>query len=386
MLAHWRRERVGCLSRQRLLCSISSLNGGGAERVMLYLLRHLPASGFDVTLALGARTGQFASLIPEGTPVIDLGTERGYRAIPAMRALLASNRFDVSFSMTSFNMTAAVAGMLAPRSRTKLVFGARNHYTSALSREASVPAVRKALVRRLYPRADLVIAVAEDTRKDLIENFGLPPDRVTTIHNPVDIHVVRARAQEDVDDPWFRDDVPVLLNVGKLMEAKGHVVLLEAFRRVVARVDARLMILGTGPLQAELQEVARQKGLAERVRFVGFNMNPYAFMARATAFVLSSLWEGFPNVLVEAMAAGAAVVSTDCPSGPSEIIRHEESGLLVPTRDAQGLAEAMIRLLKDPELRNKLRRGAATEVERFTVKGIVDEYAATFSRIAGSIP
>ena len=372
------------MKRIRLLCSISSLNGGGAERVMLYLLGRLPDAGFDVTLLLGARSGQFASLVPEGVPVIELGTERGYRAIAPMRKLLASNRWDVSFSMTSFNMTAALARMLAPASRTKLAFGARNHYTSALSREATHPEARKALVRWLYPKADLVIAVAEDARVDLVDNFKLRPDRVVTIHNPVDLDAVRRRASEGIPDPWLDGEVPVLVNVGKLMEAKAQHVLLEAFRRVRLQVDARLMILGTGPLQKELEAAAHEKGIAEHVRFVGFQMNPYAFMARSTAFVLSSSWEGFPNVLVEAMAAGAAVVSTDCPSGPSEIIRDEESGLLVPTRDPERLAGALVRVVKDSVLREKLRAGATRDVERFAVDTIVARYAETLGSLARS--
>jgi glycosyltransferase involved in cell wall biosynthesis len=372
------------MSRVKLLCSISNLNGGGAERVMLYLLAHLPAAGFDVTLALGARSGQFASLIPPHIPVIELGTERGYRAVLPMRDLLKSNRWDVSFSMTSFNMTAALARRLAPKTRTKLAFGARNHYSSALAREATLPHLRKALVRFLYPMADLVIAVAEGTRDDLIEHFGLPPERVETINNPVDLEFVRAQAKEEIPDPWLSGDVPVILNVGKLMEAKGQLVLLEAFRRVLKKVDARLMILGVGPLQHTLETAARDWGISEKVRFAGFHMNPYAFMARATTFVLASSWEGFPNVLVEAMATGAAVVSTRCPSGPAEIIRPEESGLLVPTRDPERMAVALIRILQDGKLRDRLRHGATKEVERFAVDQVVARYAETFSRLAAT--
>lgn len=370
------------MSRVRLLCSISNLNGGGAERVLLHLLRRLPDVGFDVTLLLGARTGQFASMVPERVPVLELRTERGYRAVPPVRALLASNRWDVSFSMTSFNMTTALGRMLAPRSRTKLVFGARNHYSSALSREASHPAARKALVRWLYPRADLVIAVAEDTRKDLVEHFGVPASVVRTIHNPIDVASVRRQAAEAVSDPWFDGDVPVIVNAGKLMEAKGHSTLLEAFRRVVAVRDARLIILGTGPLRSALEEEARSKGIEKRVRFAGFQMNPYAYMARATTFVLSSLWEGFPNVLVEAMAAGAPVVSTNCPSGPSEIVEDGVSGLLVPTRDPGRLAEALLRVVDSPALQGALRDGAARAVERFSIDRIVERYAETFAEVA----
>lgn len=371
------------MSRIRLLCSIANLNGGGAERVMLHLLRNLPDVGFDVTLALGARTGQFASLVPKGVPVLDLGSERGYRTIMPMRRLLASNAFDVSFSMTSFNMTSAVARKLAPRSRTKLAFGARNHYSSALAREATHPEARKRLVRLLYPMADLVIAVAEETRTDLIEEFGLAPERVETIYNPVDLAHVRQQAKEPVPDPWLGGDVPVVLNVGKLMEAKGQLVLLDAFQRVLKDVDARLIILGVGPLQGELEAAARDRGIADRVRFVGFSMNPYAFMARATTFVLSSSWEGFPNVLVEAMAAGAAVVSTRCPSGPAEIIRERESGLLVPVRDPERMAAALVSVLTNDVLRASLRRGATKEVERFSVDQVVARYAETFARLAG---
>ncbi len=207
--------------------------------------------------------------------------------------------------------------------RLPLVLGARNHYSRSLPAEASHAPLKALAVRALYPQADLIIGVAQGVCDDLAENFGVPRARLRAIHNPLDLAGIARQATAPVDHPWLAPgaDRPVILNVGKLQVAKAQADLIAAFRLVRDRLPARLVILGQGPLRQELESLTRRLGLEQDVAFLGFQNNPYAFMARSSVFVLSSAWEGFPNVLAEAMAAGPAVISTDCPSGPSEIIR-----------------------------------------------------------------
>jgi glycosyltransferase involved in cell wall biosynthesis len=199
------------------------------------------------------------------------------------------------------------------------------------------------LISEWYPKADVVVAVSDGVREDLERTAGLRPGLARTIYNGVDTDRIEKLAAEPVDHPWLTSDdaVPVVLTVGRYKPQKGHETLLRAFARIRERRLARLLILGEGKDRAKLEALVAELRLGQDVNMPGFAANPYAFMARADLFVLSSNWEGFPNVLVEALAAGCKVVSTDCPSGPGEVLDGGRWGSLVPVADPEALARAM---------------------------------------------
>jgi len=349
---------------------------------MAYVVRGLDRHRFDVTLAVGISGGPFAGLLPPDVPVIDLGTTSGSAAIVRIARLLRSARFDVCFSMMSFNLSLVIARAVAG-SRIPIVLGARNHYSLSLPLEARAARLKMLAVRCLYRHANLVIGVSQGVCQDLADNFGVPTPKTLAIHNPIDLDLIRQCAGEDNDDPWLaqRDRIPVVIAVGKLMPAKGYGDLLEAFRQVRSQLQARLLILGEGPQRGRIEALISRLGLDDDVRLLGFQPNPYAYLSRATAFAHAAHWEGFPNVLLEAMACGLPVIATDCPSGPAEIVQDGENGLLLPVHDPHAFGDAMFRVLTDDCLRRRLGAAAARRAESFAAPRIVEAYAQAFERV-----
>jgi glycosyltransferase involved in cell wall biosynthesis len=205
------------------------------------------------------------------------------------------------------------------------------------------------LIRCFYLKADGIVAVSKGVAQDLSRNFGIPAERIKVIYNPAVTPELFKRAKEPVEHPWFAPgQPPVILGVGRLTKAKNFPTLIRAFALVRRQRPARLMILGEGEERPRLEALVKELGLEEDVALPGFIDNPYAYMARAGVFVLSSAWEGLPYVLIQSMACGCPVVSTDCPSGPAEILENGKYGPLVPVGDVEVLAEAILNSMKTP--------------------------------------
>ena len=211
------------------------------------------------------------------------------------------------------------------------------------------------MMKWLYPHADVVVGVSEGVSVDLEQYLGLTPGKVRTVYNPVIDDKTIDLAKTPLAHPWFQpDSPPVFLGVGRFSEQKDFLNLINAFALVRTQRPARLIILGEGDSRGELEAAIEQHGLTGDVSLPGFVHNPYAYMYNASAFVLSSRWEGLPTVLIEAMACGCPVVATDCPSGPAEILAAGKYGLLVPIENAVALGNAMLQTLEHPVSRDVL--------------------------------
>jgi glycosyltransferase involved in cell wall biosynthesis len=233
------------------------------------------------------------------------------------------------------------------------------------------------LKKDFYVWADGIVAVSEGVAEHLSHTSGLPRDRITVIYNPVVSPQLTDKARQALEDPWFaRNQPPVILSVGRLTMAKDYPTLLRAFVLLRKRREARLLILGSGETRAELEQLVRSLGIEQHVRMAGFVANPYAYMARAAVFVLSSAWEGLPGALIEAMACGCPVVSTDCRSGPAEILDHGRFGRLVPVGDAAKMAGAIALALD--EGRGVATRDARERAMDFRVERATSAYQAAF--------
>ena len=240
------------------------------------------------------------------------------------------------------------------------------------------------LLAHYYRRADAIVAVSEGVAKDLITRTGLARDRISVIYNAVVTPQLAKRAAEPLHHPWFApDEPPVILSVGRLGRAKDFPTLVRALATVRKQQPARLLILGeaasprrSAKRRAELNDIATELGIEQHIRLDGFIDNPFAYMRHSAVFALSSQYEGFGNVLVEAMACGCPVVSTDCPSGPAEILEHGRYGPLVPVGDHQALGAAILSVLAQPTNPDALRRRAAD----FSVKHAMRQYAALLAR------
>jgi glycosyltransferase involved in cell wall biosynthesis len=227
------------------------------------------------------------------------------------------------------------------------------------------------VIRCVYPSADAIVAVSNGVADDLSLTAGIPREGITTIYNPVVMPELYEKARAPLNHPWFASGTPpVLLGAGRLVAQKDFATLIKAFARVRAVQEVRLVILGEGKKRTELETLTRELGVASDVDLPGWIDNPFAYMARAAVFVLSSAYEGLPGVLIQAMACGCPVVSTNCPSGPAEILENGDCGPLVPAGDHEALANAILSVLNAPIDRDLLRARAAM----FSVDRAADQY------------
>jgi glycosyltransferase involved in cell wall biosynthesis len=305
--------------------------------------------------------------------------KRLFRRLPALVDYLRSARPDAVFAAEPGYSAIAVWARRLSGLRGRVVVSERiqvSRYAPVRSPWGSPR--QRPLLQRAYLKADAIVAVSEGVANDLATYAGIPRDRITTVYNPVVGPDLIAKAREPLDHPWFAPgEPPVILGAGRLDPQKDFATLVRAFARLRARRTARLVILGAhGPPElayaADLKALPRELGVAGDVEMPGFVDNPYAFMARAAVFVLSSTYEGLPGVLIQALACGCPVVSTDCPSGPREILDHGRFGPLVPVGDAAALAAAIERVLDDPPPAERLRARA----ELFSVERAVDRSLA----------
>jgi glycosyltransferase involved in cell wall biosynthesis len=337
-------------SLDRLAIFVSDMDGGGAQRIMLNLAKGIVERGYPVDLVLGRADGAYLAEVPNSVRVVNLKASRILTSAPALIRYLRRERPRAMLSaMNHVNIVALWACRLAGV-RTRVVVSEH----STLSWFAHYASSRRArmmphLVKRFYPWADGIVAVSKGVADDLAKLTGLPCERIRVIYNPVVTSELRSKAESAFDHPWFAPgQPPVVLAAGRLTAQKDFPTLIRAFSRVYKTRPVRLLILGEGEERPTLLALAKENDLEHDMGLPGFVENPYAFMARAAVFALSSLWEALPTVLVEAMYCGAPVVATDCPSGPREILADGRYGRLVPVGDVDALASAIDTTLSSP--------------------------------------
>ncbi len=349
-----------------------SMRGGGAERVMLNLAHGLVERDVQVDLVLAQGEETYLSRVPDAARVVDLKAKRVLTCIPALRRYLLQERPATLLAAVAHANLAALCARRWAKVPTRIVISIHNTFSiaaqgAAMKRSRAFPAV----ARWLYPYADGIVAVSHGVAEDLSQTINLERSRIEVVYNPVVTPELYRQAGEPFSHPWFGDDeAPVILGVGCLSAQKNFPLLLRAVAKVREQRPVRLLILGEGDDRAALEALVRDLGLSEWVALPGFVDNPFAYMRHAQLFVLSSDWEGLPTVLIEALACGCPVVSTDCPSGPMEILNGGTYGRLVPMRDANALAEAMITSLDKPIHSELLQQ----RISEFTIDYATEQY------------
>jgi glycosyltransferase involved in cell wall biosynthesis len=353
--------------------------GGGGERAMLNLASGLADHGYSVDLVLATAEGPYMDRVHPEVRVVDLRCSRVVAALPGLVSYMRRERPSaIVASQTHAAIVAvwarAVAGVAVPlilNEQTTLSPSAAGHVARRL-RDQLLPT----LARHFYPRSDAITAVSQGVKDDLVRVVGVPEPLVRVIFNPVVTPELLRDAKAPCDHPWLQPGAPpVILAAGRLTVQKDFPMLLRAFSRVRARLAARLIIIGEGEDRPQLEGLAASLGVADDVELPGFVRNPFAYMARASLFALSSQWEGLPTVLIEAMACGAPIVATDCPSGPYEILAGGRFGRLAPVGDDAAFAQAALELLQG--------RGAAVPEEgwrRYEMRAIADQYTSLMFR------
>jgi glycosyltransferase involved in cell wall biosynthesis len=359
----------GAPPRPDLAVFLPNLDGGGAERVIVDLVTALAAAGHRVELVLATRRGPYLADVPPDVPVVDLGRARVASALPALAGYLRRRRPQALLAtLEHANVAALIAAWAAPG--TRVVVREANTAPQDLAADGGRGRLIGWAMRRLYPRAHRVVAVSEGVARALRDDLGVPAERVVVIGNPVVTPRVLAGARRAPAHPWFGDGgPPVVLGVGRLAPQKGFDVLLRAFASARARRPCRLVLLGEGGERPALEALAASLGVAEAVALPGFDPDPFPSMAAAGAFVLSSAWEGLPNVLIQAMALGTPAVATDCPSGPAEVTDGGRLGRLVAVGDVAAMADAIVAALDDGR-----RPMSAAWRARYAPAGVAAEY------------
>jgi glycosyltransferase involved in cell wall biosynthesis len=308
--------------------------------------------------------------LPEGVRVIDLAARRVWDRPIALAHYMRRERPVSILSATHLANEAAIVARRIAGVDTRIVVSEHTSLSSELSLNRSVAArVLMTWAGRLtYSGADRIVAVSDGVGDDVAELLNVQRDRITTIYNPVLTPDIHEKAAAPVDHPWLAPgEPPVILGMGRLELQKDFANLIEAFRLVRAHRRCRLLIFGVGSLGKELKEHAQRSGVGEDISLPGFVENPFAYLSKAAVFALSSAWEGLPTVVIECLALGTKIVSTDCPSGPREILAGGRYGRLVPMRDPRSLADALHQALND--------ESAGTDADRQWLEQFTTEYA-----------
>ena len=332
----------------------------GVDRVMSNLIEEIAGRGVPIDLLRIAGHGPHLREVPPGVRLVDLGTAHVATSFwPLVRYLRRERPAAMLSDKDRLNRYALWARRISGVS-TRVGVRMGTTVSENLSRRSRFARwLQYTSIRRFYPWADAVLVPSRGAADDLIAIGELDPAKVKVVPSPIVNERLFRMAAEPCCHPWFSlQGELVVLGVGELCERKDFATLLRAFALVRRTRAVRLIILGEGRKRSDLEALARDLGVAEFCQLPGFEKNPYAYMARAGLFVLSSRCEGAPVVLMEALACGVPVVSTDCPSGPREILRDGKFGPLVPVGDAEKLAEAMLLMLRHPLNGETLRRGA----------------------------
>jgi glycosyltransferase involved in cell wall biosynthesis len=348
-----------------------SFSGGGAERMLLTVAQELADRGYAVDLLVVSSFGPYRSEVRPPLNVVDLKAKGVLASLPKLVKYLRLHTPKVLFTgLGRCNLVAIWARALARKS-LRVCISERNTLSISTAHSRSLRArITPFFAKHWYPKADAIVAISKGVAFDLVETLGLPQEKINVIYNPAVSNRIIEKSRDPSVHPWFlSNNSPVILSVGRLGPQKDYLTLIKAFSVLLARREARLIILGEGPLRKELAELAKKLGIADDIAFPGFVDNPFAYMRQADVFVLSSRWEGFGNVLAEAMACGTPVVSTNCPNGPAEILENGKWGRLVPVGDPDALASAIMETLDEPQHPDVEKRA-----RDFSTDVIIDQY------------
>lgn len=362
---------------KRIGVFISFSGNGGVERMIVNLCSGFAQRGYQVDLLLIKDKSDHLQHLPPEVNIIRLGTKHAYSSVFKLRDYLKQYRPVALLSAKErANRVALIARKLS---------GVKVPIATRLGTTVSAALEGKSGLRRLlwfwpmkwtYQHADVVIPVSQGVADDVITITGINPDKVRVIRNPVISTRMTELSEQALDNAdWFDDSMPTLVGAGRFTRQKDFITLIKALALVNQQQPCRLVLLGEGKLREDYETLAAELNIAHRLLMPGFSNNPYPSLKHADCFVLSSAWEGSPNVLTEALALGTPVVATDCPSGPIEILNKGQYGPLVEVGDAEGMAQAILAVLAKPHPKEFLQQAA----EEYTLERSVEGYLSAMN-------
>ncbi len=329
----------------------------------------------------------FKSEISRDVCVVDLSNSYTPSALFKLILYFKKEHPDIFVSAFPHINTLVIMAKIISGVKMKVILTEHNHYFLLANnarnsyRRFFALFILPHLMRIFYPLSDAIICASNGVAESISDIINLP-DKIKIIYYPVASNKIYNLSKEPVNHPWFLNSkIPIILAAGRLVKQKDYPTLLRAFKLAIQKKPVNLVILGEGKEREKLEKLIQELGISENVAFLGFQRNPFKYMKRASVFVLSSITEGLPNVLMEAMACGAPVVSTNCKSGPGEIIENGKNGILVPVGDYKSLSEAIIRVLSDFSLRQKFSEEGIKRAEYFSVEKNIKQYEEVFQKL-----
>jgi glycosyltransferase involved in cell wall biosynthesis len=354
------------------------MGAGGAARTLLNIINNLDRTKFSPVLVTLNFDGSYEGELKEDVTFIKLPTKRLSKSIVSLAAIIKDQQIDLVFSTIPRVNTIAIAATALSFSKAKSVIREADNLGGTL--KVNLQLLGFGFV---YKFSNQIVSLSEGVKANLIKRYKVKPADIKVIYNPVDVTSINDKIDNGQIDPKhkkiFTTDDKIIITAGRLVKQKDQKTLLSAFSKVNSDVNSQLVILGEGPLKEQLQKQAQELGISERVHFIGFQSNPYIYFKQADLFVLSSIHEGFSHVIAEALATKTPVVSTNCKSGPEEVLQKGEYGYLCEVENVNDMAEKMLHVLTlNEEERTKLITKGYTRAHHFDAKQIVKQYEEVF--------
>ncbi|RNA67595.1 glycosyltransferase [Alteribacter keqinensis] len=366
------------MKKIKILFFIYQMGAGGAARTLLNIINNLDRTKFEPVLVTLNFNGSYEGELKSDVKFIKLDTKRLSRSVFKLANIIRKEKINLVFSTI-------------PRVNTIAVLATRLSFTKArcIVREADnlsgdfLTKVQLVAFGFVYKCANQVVSLSEGVKQNLVNQYKLKASDIKVVYNPIDIPAINEKIETgkmpDSHEALYDPEEKILITAGRLVEQKDQITLLRAFSNVVESIPSRLIILGEGPLEKPLQAMAKELGIKDKVHFIGFQSNPYQYFHKSDLFVLSSLHEGFSHVIAEALACATPVVSTNCKSGPEEVLDKGKYGYLCEVGDAEEMASHIVKILrKDQQDLKKIKEKGMTRAADFDARKIVKTYEQVF--------
>jgi len=373
---------TAAINRRKIFCVLPSMNGGGAEKVMLLLLAGLDPDKYQPVLVLFEKKGAYLEEVPADIQVycLEKKTRWDILRLPFRLAfLIKQERPGVVLSFLWYANLINVLSSCFRLHNVPVIISVHNFLSTSLTIQR-YSGIKRLVTRLFFPMANEVISVSRAAGHDLVSRFNIPEHKVSVIYNGIDKAHIVMRSAEQPEKNYFADETPVIIAVGRLSKQKGFDVLIRAFAEVRKKRMVKLLILGEGDERSYLESVAREAGVSRYVTMPGFISNPYTYIKRSSLYVMSSNFEGFPVVLLEVMACGVPIISTACTSGPDEILENGVTGILVNVGNVGEISGSICNLLGDPVKAGRLALKAKRKVNDWTIEKMVTGHERLISK------
>lgn len=329
----------------KIILILSSFQGGGSERVIITLANKFVNDGYSVDLVLINNSGSYSSELDNKVSIVDLGSIRVIHSIIPLsnyfKSLKNPAKYCILSSMRHINILSIISKIIS-KSSARLVIRDSNNYSAISKNTKSLKSMMLNFVAKFfYVKSDAIVVPSAGVANDLIKLNSSLAHKLHVIYNPVNIELIYKLSKEKVDFNFDHSKKSMILAVGSLIPQKNFKMLIQAFSQIAGTTDSVLIILGEGTEFRDLLTLSMDLNVSDRVIMPGFVKNPFAYMSKAKVFVLSSIYEGLPNVLLQAASLGVPIVATDCPSGPREILNDGKWGKLVGINDVSAMASAI---------------------------------------------